>query len=192
MKKIVFALLLFSLLNACNEGASESDVPEPGVVETPERDPSTFQYSIAIKSVKGEDLLNMSGGHFGCYLSGFIRDISPSQENVREQTFTVEEYENEYRITVKVECEKEVWDSQVETVLEFCVLRPGCNQDGIYIYDSLKCDINREDGRIICSDIRVNGTPAWKKTGDEEPFITFEKEYCLGLMLCSEDVTEAP
>lgn len=179
--------MLFSLLNACNDGAP----PDPNVVETPEKELSTFQYSIVIKSVKGEDLLNGTPeGPFGCYLSSFINIISPSQKNVKDQTFTVKKYQNEYRIAVKVECEKEVWDSQVETVLELCVLRPGCDQDGIYIYDSLKCDINRENGRIICSDIKVNGDPAWKKNNDEEPVVTFEKEYCKGLMLCSEDVIE--
>ncbi|MDR1337280.1 MAG: hypothetical protein LBK22_10680, partial [Tannerella sp.] len=145
-----------------------------------------------VKSVKGTDLLSLAEDNFGCYRGRSIRIISPPQENVREQTFKVEKYGNEYRIAVRVECEEEAWDSQVETVLELCALQPGCNQDGIYLRDTLKCDIHRENGRIVCNGIRVDGHPAWEKTGDEEPFITFEKEHCQGMLLCSEDVTEAP
>jgi hypothetical protein len=174
MKKYILFAPVMSLLYAC---ATDSNV------DISDEDPyngqrTAFQYSIIIRDSVGIDLLDKET--IGYYMKSYINIISPTQENVKEQTWSVEKYDNEYRIVVKVECDEETWDSHVETILELCVLWPGRTvPDGIYTFDTIRCGTGMKNDCIICNDITVNGLPAWKRTrNDEEPYIELEREYC--------------
>jgi len=149
----------------------------------------SFQYSIIIKNSDNQDLLDsrpLTYSSVNAYPNDFVRIITHSQENVKRQSLTREKYENEYRLVIQVDCEKEIWSDRVEAILELCVALPGCGMDGIYTYDTIVCNIDKRNKSIVCNHIQVNGSLAWKNDMDNEvePFLALTKESCKGQMIC--------
>jgi hypothetical protein len=160
------------------------------VEENIEKVNSDVQYSIIIKDKFNEDLLALQcvDGISCPYPPTHVKVITPPQENIKEQSITREKYENEYRLVVQVSCEKEIRDDYIETILELCILPAGCEQDGIFTYDTIRCGISKEIHSISCNNIYVNGSLVWEKSNDKvEPFIKLEREPCLGDIVCSKE-----
>jgi len=148
-----------------------------------------FQYSIIIKDDINRDLLDSETiGYYyegNEYNDGFLKIIFPSNENVKEQSYSIKKYNKEWRIVINFEFDNGEIKSQLETILELCVLLPGCGQDGIYTNDAISCDVCIENKSVVCNSIKVNGQIEWEKENvSEEPFIILEKLPCDYAIVC--------
>ena len=182
MRKIIFFSLTFCLIYSCNNNSDDSNDISTDI------DNTVFQYSIIIKDITNADLLAQEcfDGRSCPYPPSYIDMIFPFQQNVNKQSYSREKYENEYRLVVQMDFKKEISNDFVESILELFVLKPGCDQDGIFTLDTIRCEVGFEEKRIICKSIHVNGQLKWEKSKDNiEPFITLLKEPCLSGIVCS-------
>ena len=179
MKKIVCFLAVFSLFYSCNKNNNiEAD---DGLIV----DETSFQYSIIIKDNLNQDLLFIPPTTYAAgipYPKDFVKITTLSQNNAISSDRI--KYENEYRLVIILDGEKEISGDYIEMILELCVALPGCGKDGIYTYDTIRCDIDKENKSI--KTIQVNGQLAWekRKSDIEEPFIMLERELCKGIEIC--------